>query len=74
MLGKGVIYPALRAEMARRQLGYDAIQVALGVSCPAVSLKLRGKRKFTLSEAKQIRDTLFPDMGLDDLFGEEDKD
>lgn len=67
-----IIYPDLRAEMARRNICYNEIMRVLGISRASVSLKLNGKRPLFITEAKRIRDELFPDMSLEDLFGEED--
>lgn len=67
-----IIYPDLRAEMARRNICYNEIMSVLGISRASVSLKLNGKRPLVITEAKQIRDELFPDMSLDDLFWAEE--
>lgn len=61
-------YPNMRAEMTR--YGYDiaAIAEVTGKSKPAVSKNLNGKGQFTVDEALNIQEKLFPELTIDYLF------
>lgn len=63
-----MIYPNLRAEMARRNYTLDDLGKVIGVSAGAVSLKLNGKRDFDIEEVKKICEHF--SMSFEELFNE----
>ena len=66
----GIIFPRLRAEMAREKLGIQEIATQVGMNRSTASQKLSGKYDFWLSEALKIGE-LFPDVELKALFQKE---
>lgn len=62
------MYPNLKAEMAR--IGITAMELAEKIKMPYSTLvpKLNGRYDFTLTEAKQIKETLKIDMPIELLF------
>ena len=63
-----MLYPNLRAEMARQGLTIDKLATMLGISAASLSQKLRGLFPFTLNEAKKIKALLNVDIPLEELF------
>ncbi len=61
-------YANLRAEMARQGITVKQLAKLLGVSLKTASNRLSGKTEFTLSEALEINEKLFPDCDLSYLF------
>jgi transcriptional regulator with XRE-family HTH domain len=45
---------AVRAELARRGLRQQAVALALGLSQPAISDRLRGRTPFTLDDLERL--------------------
>lgn len=62
------IYRNLVAEMARKGVTTQDLADAMGCVRETVSRKITGKTKITLEEAFLIRDTLFPNLGIEMLF------
>lgn len=62
------MYPNLKAEMARNNIEIPMIMNVTGKSRAAVSNNLNGRGNFTVIEAIQIRNKLFPDLSIDYLF------
>jgi len=63
-----VEYPELIAGMAKRQVTRATISKSLGITPRALYSKLSGQTDFTLSEAKLIHESFFPDMKMEVLF------
>ena len=68
------VYPELVGTMAKRNLTRTAVAKQIGISTRTFYSKLIGETEFTLSEAKAIRNTFFPDMPLEALFAQEERD
>lgn len=68
MKNERFMYPNLKAEMARRNIGAYLIAGSIGLNISSFYRSLRGKRGFTLEEAIRIRDSFFPDFTLEQLF------
>lgn len=66
-----MLYPNIRAEMGRKNLTIKQLAKLMNLSANSVSLKLNGKREFTLSEIEFMAD-LFG-CSLDYLAGHEVK-
>ena len=66
------MYPNLRAELARRNLGLQEIADLLGLTTSSASKKIAGKQTMTLSEAFKIQKWLNTDITLDELFKREE--
>ena len=63
-----VIFPALRAEMARRGLKTADVAKALGISHKAAYNRISGVTGFMWSEALVVRNKYFPGMTLHELY------
>ena len=63
------MYRNLEAELARNGISRADIAKALNVAIPTVSDKLNSANRLKLGEAIAIRDTFFPGMSIDYLFG-----
>ena len=63
-----MVYPNLKAEMARQGYTGSDIAKALGIHVSGAYLLLSGKRSLPIRKAMQIRNELFPGMTLDYLF------
>lgn len=61
----------LIAEMARYGIKCKDIQDVLGCSEKTVRNKINGITEFTYSEAKRVKDKLFPSLALEYLFSDE---
>lgn len=68
-----MMFPNLRAEMARKGLDNKTLSMGLGVSPKTLSNKLSGKSEFTLSEIVRIKNQYFPNLSLEYLFEQESK-
>lgn len=64
------MFPNLRAEMARQDLTQEKLATAVGITTQTLNMKLRGKFKFTLNEAKKIKVALGWQRSIDELFEE----
>ncbi len=62
------MYYNLKAEMARNKIEIPAIMRVTGKSRSAVSKNLNGTGSFTVAEAIEIKNKLFPDLTIDYLF------
>lgn len=65
------MYANLKAEMARRNIEIPVLMRITGKSRAAVSNYLNGRGSFSVAEAIQIRDELFPGLTIDYLFSRE---
>lgn len=63
-------YPNLMAEMARRGITIIDLMRVTGKSRSGISNNIHGKGCFSIEEAINIRDALFPDLSIDYLFSE----
>ena len=59
----------LMAEMTRNNVRISDIQNLLGCTEKTVRNKLNGKTEFSVNEAMRIRDTYFPGLRVEYLFG-----
>ena len=59
----------LMAEMTRSNVRVSDIQSLLGCTEKTVRNKLNGKTEFSVNEAMLIRDTYFPGLRVEYLFG-----
>ena len=66
-----IIYPNLRAEMARRNISIQCIAKAIETGRDTAGAKLSGKRRLFFEEAIAIMDTFFPDEDIRHLFEKE---
>lgn len=66
------MYPNLLAEMARQKVTAKELSEKLGVTQGTMSLKMKGNAKFTLEEAKRIKEALGVDSTLEELFASEE--
>lgn len=62
-------FPILEHKMREKKVKRAHIAQVLGRREEALSAKMSGKRQFTLQEAFLIRATFFPEMTVDELFG-----
>lgn len=62
------MYPNLNAEMSRLGIEQKDIANCICKGQDAVSLKINGKRSWTLEEAKKIKEKFFPNMTIEYLF------
>ena len=62
-------YLNLIGEMAKRKVKNESIAQELGIHRNSVYNKLNGESSFSVDEAIRIRDTFFPDLELEYLFG-----
>ena len=70
------MYPNFNAEYARRGFTLEKLTEEMEKrgykrTISTLSLKLNGKYKLTLGEAKILRDIVAPEMSIDVLFSEE---
>lgn len=65
------MYPNLRAEFARKNMTFQIVADALGITVGTLSVKYNGKFGFTLDEAVAIKKLLDVDMPLEVLFEKE---
>lgn len=63
-----IFYPVLQAEMDKRGISRRDVAEALYYGRNTVDHLMRGDTNFKLRMAKELRDKLFPDMTLDELF------
>jgi len=68
-----MLYPTLRAEMARKGLKAVDVAKAIGISDKTAYKKLSGASPFTLSETIKVRDKYFPSMSIEELFLSEER-
>lgn len=73
MAKTSIIYPTLRAEMARERLTIEDLAKHLGIARDTMSRKLSGKQKLLLSESSEIKKAFFPGIGLEELFRPEEE-
>lgn len=63
-----MIYPNLRAEMAKQGISQAELADRLGKGVPTMSLKLNGKSPITLDEALSIKKALKTRLSIEALF------
>jgi transcriptional regulator with XRE-family HTH domain len=63
-----LMFPNLRAEMARKGIGSAQMSARVGFTPRSLSNKLNGKTEFTRSEMFKIQKELFPDLTVEYLF------
>lgn len=68
-----IIYPNLRAEMARQNILIQDISKAIKTGRDTASAKLSGKRPLYYDEAITITDTFFPNEDVRHLFEKDEK-
>lgn len=61
-------YGNLKAEMGRNDVTIEAISKLLNIHRNSVANKVKGKCRFTVDEAKKIREAFFPTLEIDYLF------
>lgn len=69
---KEILYPNLKAEMARKGISYKAISESAGISMRTFNNRLRGEQEFTWPEVLAIHETFFADLDLKYLFQKKD--
>ncbi len=69
---ENVVYSTLMEEIKKRGIKKTAIAKAIGISSSGLDFKLSGESAWRFNEAIIIRDRFFPDMGLEELFKEND--
>lgn len=62
------MFPMLKAEMSRAQVTGTKLADFLGITQATLSMKMNGKRDFTMAEAKSTKDYLESKLSLDELF------
>ena len=62
------MYRNLEAEISRKNISKSELAEHIGISPSTLYQKLNGKSKFTLPEAKKIREALGINASLDYLF------
>lgn len=67
-IGGELMYPNLRAEMARKRIMITQISSHLKLRHATVSDKINGKFRFYYNEAFEIKKTFFPEHNLEYLF------
>jgi hypothetical protein len=67
-IGGDEMFPNLRAEMARKNIKAINLAKILNISYDSVINKLNGKTDFTRTEIFKIKDSCFPNLGLEYLF------
>lgn len=65
------MFPTLEAELARRRMTKGRLAQKIGMTASTLSSKLNGKGRFTLADARAIKDAIGADMPLEELFHEE---
>lgn len=70
----GILFPNLRAEMSRKNIGILSMAQTLGYNRDTLSRKLSGKSSIALDEAFNIQKTIFPDMDIRYLFARDPND
>ena len=67
------MFPNLRAEMARK--GLDGVKISARIGCTpkTFSNKMIGKTEFTRGEIFNIKRLFFPDLSIEYLFKQENK-
>ena len=68
-----MLFPTLKAEMARKGLKALDVAEAMGISDKTAYKKLSGASPFTLNETVKVRDKYFPAMTIEELFLSEQK-
>ena len=63
-----MMYPNLKAELARRGISLGTLSESLGIHRTTMSLKLSGKSSLTLAEAVRIRDIIDSGLSLEYLY------
>lgn len=69
-----IIYPNLRAEMSRLNLGVVEIARRTGKNRDTLARRLSGKTKLSLVDAFDIQQSCFPNMDVKYLFAKSDHD
>lgn len=63
-----MIYPTLRAEMARKGINAKQLAAGTGIKYGTLNNKLRGERDFTINEGMMVKEVLGVTMPLETLF------
>lgn len=61
-------YGNLKAEMGRSDITIEAISELLKIHRNSVANKVNGRSRFTVDEAKMIKEAFFPELSIDYLF------
>ena len=64
------MYRNLEAEMVRKGITQNQLAELLKLNSSTVSLKMNGKRDFSLNEAMRIKELLNVDIPLEKLFAQ----
>ena len=67
------MFPNLRAEMARKGLSVNEIASRIGCTSKTFRNKLSGKSEFTRAEVFKIRNEFFPNLSIEYLFQNDQK-
>lgn len=72
MFYESFIYKNLVSEMIKKNITLKKLKEIWNLKTDkSVRERLQGKMNISISEAKVLRDTFFPDMTIDDLFKKE---
>lgn len=66
-------YGNLKAEMGRKDITIEEISKLLGIHRNSVANKVNGRSRFTVDEAKVVKEVFFPNLSIDYLFATEEK-
>ena len=61
-------YGNLKAEMGRRDITIEAISELLKIHRNSVANKVHGRSRFTVDEARIVKEAFFPELSIDYLF------
>lgn len=62
------MFRVLMAKMVEREISYEALSEAVGMSVKVLKQCINGERELRLSECVKIRAFVAPDMTIDELF------
>lgn len=66
-------YGNLKAEMGRKDITIEEISKLLGIHRNSVANKVNGRSRFTVDEAKVVKEVFFPNLSIDYLFATDEK-
>ena len=61
-------YGNLKAEMGRKDIPIEEVSKLLGIHRNSVANKVNGRSRFTVDEAKVVKEAFFPNLSIDYLF------
>ena len=61
-------YGNLKAEMGRKDITIEEVSKLLGIHRNSVANKVNGRSRFTVDEAKVVKEAFFPNLSIDYLF------